>query len=245
MTTHEDGLREALTVAQVDRKDAANYLRSIRFITGCEMDTILRGKWDRREEVQWFARHRIAALSASPKPAESEVERVARALAGSGADEMVQAGNPIGEPCDYPKWMLFQPDARRVLAALAKQKEASSDLGGEPVFRRAVEAVIEATREYLPPDGITAQALINRVLEATDNPTIFAALHRPAHSSDLAEALEVMREIRAKASGREPLPLPSGTKESHRNVALENLAILGGIERLSAAFAEKHRGGGK
>ena len=32
--------------------------------------------------------------------------------------------------------------------------------------------VVEATRAYLPPDGINAQECINRILAATDNPTI-------------------------------------------------------------------------
>lgn len=37
----------------------------------------------------------------------------------------------------------------------------------------AVLAVVEATRDYLPPDGITALDCINRVLLATDNPEIY------------------------------------------------------------------------
>lgn len=36
----------------------------------------------------------------------------------------------------------------------------------------ALIAVVEATRAYLPPDGISAQECINRVLAATDNPAI-------------------------------------------------------------------------
>jgi hypothetical protein len=49
------------------------------------------------------------------------VETIARAIAGPRADELVQAGNIIGEPCDYPAWMLAQPEARRVVAALEAQ----------------------------------------------------------------------------------------------------------------------------
>ena len=37
---------------------------------------------------------------------------------------------------------------------------------------RALLAVVEATRAYLPPDGIDAQECLNRILAATDNPVI-------------------------------------------------------------------------
>ncbi len=40
----------------------------------------------------------------------------------------------------------------------------------------ALKAVIDATQAYLPPDGIPQDELINRVLAATDNPRINAAL---------------------------------------------------------------------
>lgn len=36
----------------------------------------------------------------------------------------------------------------------------------------AVLAVVAATRAYLPPDGISEQECINRILAATDNPSI-------------------------------------------------------------------------
>lgn len=44
------------------------------------------------------------------------------------------------------------------------------------VMHGAVLAVIAATQAYLPPDGITSEELINRVLLATDNATIVPAL---------------------------------------------------------------------
>ncbi len=47
---------DKLTVTQADRKNAAAYLRSIGYVSGREYDAILRGKWNAREEVQWFAR---------------------------------------------------------------------------------------------------------------------------------------------------------------------------------------------
>lgn len=41
-------------------------------------------------------------------------------------------------------------------------------------LREALDALIDATRAYLPPDGISKDDLINRVLAATDNPKINA-----------------------------------------------------------------------
>lgn len=41
-----------------------------------------------------------------------------------------------------------------------------------PVLIDAILAVVAATRAYLPPDGIDAQECLNRILAATDNPTI-------------------------------------------------------------------------
>lgn len=40
----------------------------------------------------------------------------------------------------------------------------------------ALRAVIAATQAYLPPDGIAAKECINRILQATDNAEIVAAL---------------------------------------------------------------------
>jgi hypothetical protein len=42
-------------------------------------------------------------------------------------------------------------------------------------------AIIDAARAYLPPDGIGKDAFIARVLEATDNPRIIAALAAHGH----------------------------------------------------------------
>jgi hypothetical protein len=44
-----------------------------------------------------------------------------------------------------------------------------------------VLAVVGATRAYLPPDGIDAQGCINRILQATDNPTINPIIERAEH----------------------------------------------------------------
>lgn len=37
---------------------------------------------------------------------------------------------------------------------------------------RALMAVVDAVRDYLPPDGIDAQECLNRIIGATDNPEI-------------------------------------------------------------------------
>jgi hypothetical protein len=53
--------------------------------------------------------------------------------------------------------------------------------GGQPtqsdalrvkLLEDALLAVVEATRAYLPPDGIDAKECLSRILGATDNPTI-------------------------------------------------------------------------
>ena len=45
----------------------------------------------------------------------------------------------------------------------------------------ALVAIIDAARAYLPTDGIGKDAFITRVLEATDNPKIIAALAAHGH----------------------------------------------------------------
>ena len=50
---------------------------------------------------------------------------------------------------------------------------------------KALLAIIAAARAYLPPDGIGKDEFIVRVLEATDNPRVIAAL--AAHGHPVAE----------------------------------------------------------
>ena len=45
----------------------------------------------------------------------------------------------------------------------------------------ALLAIIDAARAYLPPDGIGKDEFIARVLEATDNPRIIAAVAAQGH----------------------------------------------------------------
>jgi hypothetical protein len=49
------------------------------------------------------------------------------------------------------------------------------------VFADAVKAVIAAAIEYLPPDGISKDEFIGRVLGATDNAEIVAAIDALPH----------------------------------------------------------------
>ena len=48
--------------------------------------------------------------------------------------------------------------------------------GVDGVLRRALQEVIDATRAYLPPDGISKDELINRVLSAADNTAVVEAM---------------------------------------------------------------------
>ena len=66
-----------------------------------------------------------------------------------------------------------------------KASEAVKPDKHHAVINRAILDVIAATGAYLPPDGIDAQKCINRVLQATDNAEVVAALailagHAPA-----------------------------------------------------------------
>lgn len=59
------------------------------------------------------------------------------------------------------------------------EREANAHLiAAAPELYAAVEAVIGAVRDYLPPDGISKDDFINRVIAATDNPQIVAALQQ-------------------------------------------------------------------
>ena len=61
----------------------------------------------------------------------------------------------------------------------AKRVTALAASGGEDsvaVIREALHKVIDAVGAYLPPDGISRDDLISRVIEATDNPEIVRAM---------------------------------------------------------------------
>jgi hypothetical protein len=68
---------------------------------------------------------------------------------------------------------LLEEATRQRDEALAALK-ASEERGR--VLREAVKAVTDATCAYLPPDGISKDELISRVLAATDNPEINAVM---------------------------------------------------------------------
>ena len=54
---------------------------------------------------------------------------------------------------------------------LAAHRNAK-DVTRVKLLEDALMAVVEATRAYLPPDGIAAKECLSRILGATDNPTI-------------------------------------------------------------------------
>lgn len=64
-----------------------------------------------------------AALESYAAREKALVQAVAMALckaSGQSPDDLVQAGDPIGNPADYPAWMLWLPEARTTLQSLAK-----------------------------------------------------------------------------------------------------------------------------
>lgn len=60
-----------------------------------------------------------------------------------------------------------------ILALAQDLDDARCSLG---VLLKAVDAVIDASSDYLPPDGISKDEFINRVIGATDNAEIVAVL---------------------------------------------------------------------
>ncbi len=63
-------------------------------------------------------------------------------------------------------------NARRIVACVNALAGIPTDAIESGVVAEALLAVVNATRAYLPPDGISEQECINRILEATDNPKI-------------------------------------------------------------------------
>ena len=57
-------------------------------------------------------------------------------------------------------------------ADLIDAQPTQSDALRIKLLEDALVAVVEATRAYLPPDGIDAKECLSRILGATDNPTI-------------------------------------------------------------------------
>lgn len=60
--------------------------------------------------------------------------------------------------------------AATTLTELLAEREAMVARGAE--LEGAVVAVVDAIRDYLPPDGIDAQECLNRIIGAIDNPII-------------------------------------------------------------------------
>lgn len=86
-----------------------------------------------------------------------------------------------------PSWtLLSEKDGYGILCCDGEENspqglndEANARLiAAAPELYAAVAAVIGAVRDYLPPDGIKQDEFINRVIAATDNPQIVAALQQ-------------------------------------------------------------------
>lgn len=63
-------------------------------------------------------------------------------------------------------------NARRIVGCVNALAGIPIEAIESGVVAEALLAVVNATRAYLPPDGISEQECINRILEATDNPKI-------------------------------------------------------------------------
>jgi hypothetical protein len=68
------------------------------------------------------------------------------------------------------------PDCVRTYVSMLEAQAARTEPAAEMVLRKAIKAVTDATSAYLPPDGISKDECINRVLAATDNPEINAVM---------------------------------------------------------------------
>jgi hypothetical protein len=67
-------------------------------------------------------------------------------------------------------------NARRIVAAVNATSALSTEsleAGAVGKMAEALLAVIDATRDYLPPDGISKDECIGRILQATDNAELF------------------------------------------------------------------------
>jgi hypothetical protein len=78
------------------------------------------------------------------------------------AERLVDASNVV--TCDG----YYELDIKKVAQTLANANTRIES----GVVAETLLAVVNATRAYLPPDGISEQECINRILEATDNPKI-------------------------------------------------------------------------
>ena len=81
--------------------------------------------------------------------------------------------------CRAAKIDPWEANARRIVDcvnSLAGIENPAAFVQAARVLHRALEGVIDATASHLPPDGISKDDCINRVLAASDNPEVFHAL---------------------------------------------------------------------
>lgn len=117
----------------------------------------------------------IAALDA--QPASDLIEQVARLICGGGQDEMIAAATPLGEPCDYPAWMLEQLTARSIYAIIRKavladaaDALAAKDAENAALRKRTVprlQAQLKTTQERNV-DALTEIARLKALLDEVE-----------------------------------------------------------------------------
>jgi hypothetical protein len=90
------------------------------------------------------------------------------------ADEIAEAISDTLDMDWSPSWA-----APNIIAIINRERalgraEAEREI---VALRGAVMTVLDAVRDYLPPDGITAHECLTRVIGAVDNPTITPLVH--------------------------------------------------------------------
>lgn len=93
-------------------------------------------------------------------------------------EEEFNVGRPLTIGCadhnDIAK--VFSEDDAGVTTTREQAIGNARLFAASPALLKAIKGVIAATQAYLPPDGILPEEFIRRVLRATDNPEIVAAL---------------------------------------------------------------------
>lgn len=143
----------------------------------------------RESDLQAFARHRLSHLPQG-EVREDQVERVARAIdpddwqkidwwrqeaeayRGDRYADCRAEAEEMARSSERKADKNAEVSLTRARAAIAALSHPVSSASREDVLGSALLAVVDVVREYLPPDGIDRDQFINRVIAATDNPTI-------------------------------------------------------------------------
>lgn len=104
----------------------------------------LRDQFNRSIQYRFDLRASVDAGEVRKEAIEA-ICRAICALEGKDPDEFVQAGDPLGNPADYPAWMLCQPAARHILTLLSPtilvgDGPTGADIAQVGTFAEGVEA---------------------------------------------------------------------------------------------------------